>query len=55
MHNKNKKTEKSLRFPCLDKNGKYVTLVDCDICHRRNACDIYITMISENDDRNRND
>lgn len=35
------------KIPCLEKNGKLVTINDCKICRNRDHCDTYITIIEE--------
>ena len=35
------------KVPCIDKNGKLVSVNDCQICRNRDHCDTYITLIEE--------
>lgn len=46
-NNKSDSQSEVMKFPCFDKGGKYVTLMDCELCRNKGNCDIYITMINE--------
>ena len=44
--------EDLIKFPCIDQNGKYVNIDYCVRCDKSESCDIYHTMINEQDDLN---
>lgn len=43
------------KIPCIDKNGKLVSIEDCKICRNRDHCDTYITIIEEDYHSNNED
>lgn len=44
------------KLPCLERNGRMVTINDCEICRHNDHCDVYITILEEsyNDENNPN-
>lgn len=44
-----------ISFPCVNKNGKYVNTDICEKCFDKNKCDIYQTMILEQDSEDNDD
>ncbi len=36
-----------LKLPCDKKDGRYVTLEDCNICIYNNKCDTFITLLDD--------
>ena len=43
------------KLPCIEKNGKYVTINECNVCNRKNHCDSYITILEESHNKENDD
>lgn len=41
----------TLKFPCVEKGSKYVTVDECKLCKINDRCDIYPTMLEEEYER----